>query len=1480
MAIDLSTLSEKIQVRLNKKTPRFSGTVALNKPDDTRRDMLLSSIRAAVSPSQNSQPKGLVRSVLKAAPGAIAGGVGNYLKNEDEKRRVMSLGQRATYDIVEKPARILKAASVDLPRMMLGGLSSVGKSVLESVYSPVFGKEQVRTALNGSEESRAVERALFTSETKSWQNIKEDVDTYTANSNVATDWEKKNLGLTLAVAGFTADAWIGGGGKSKIAGKVLKQLAEEGDEIAVREILGTTNIPRELAEAASPGVARAKTPQEVQKAVTDAAQTLLRQTDEAQPVVAQAADPLVVEARKYGSAEEFVGSQQQVFRGGTKFDPSKMNAEGTPFTLDNKVAEQFARAKNQFDAGPVGQALGKSPGQNITEKFYVSSNAKIATRADIPDDIFNTYKQANPLTKPDVAEPIVNNWAKANGFDGIDYRTLGKTSTKEAEIKILNPDVLKTKSQLTDLYNTAKATPQSVAILKQRLEEAEINLSVLSDVVADHPGKGLGRLVKNTQNSQGNEFIKGGDALFQDRVGQNVSEGGDINKLMQFREEFAALKAQEADAKEAVKIAREELKAAKANMPKTKVLAEVDNSPSFKAPSEPKKGTSEEIRAYEDERGKLEKLGDSFIEEIQDEMVRVRRLVNNKSLKITDASNPYDAEIAFHGRVGTRLETLKETTEAIDQDIVKAAKKAGIKDEQFTKEVNEYLIARHAPERNAALEDGAAGITTADATARMAEFKKLPYAAELKRIADRVQKLNNETLDILKEGEVITDELYNILRTKYKNHVPLLRVMENEDDFAGALGKGFDVRGTGIRAAKGSNKEVADVLGNVAYNYEQALIRSEKNRVDLATLRMVRDNKEAFGDLFTVRSPRAVGETFDGTLLMEQVTDPKILVMREKGKVIFIEIKDAQLATALRGVGREKLSGMMRGVAAVTRFYSGVHTRFNPEFAFSNKIRDIQEVLVYSAAQGELGAKGALKVAGRELRLENEGAVLDFMRGKDSEGARLYKQMREDGGTTGGMGLSTRKQVELDMTAIRKLNRSNPRKAAQKTLEIIDNWNTIFEDSSRLSVYREALKNGASRQRAAVLAKESSVNFNKFGKQGAIINSLYMFANASIQGTTKMIRAMKNPKVAAAVTATVFGSVYAVSEWNDSVDPDWRNKITTWDRLNSLTIMLPSAEGKDVQYITIPVAWGIKPIKVMADEAVDLAAGKSDSLADAASSVLVAALEAYNPAGGSDVISAVTPTILDIPLDVARNRAWHGGPIRPDWDKNAPPSIQYFASLRDSSTGRTAVGISKGLSGVGMEVSPADIYYGYEQLIGGAGRAVNKTVNTIAALGQGTMPEAKDIPFVSRFYKTRPDEEVGTGAKEFETIATILGEQSRERFYLNQKAEDSYQQLKSLPKEAAARLFDEIKANDPELAREIAETKKNDDKGITFIDRKIIQLGVENGERAKFLYKKFSELESNEDKKNLWNEYKAKGIISQTVGEQLRYLLKNQGSTE
>lgn len=1021
----------------------------------------------------------------------------------------------------------------------------------------------------------------------------------------------------------------------------------------------------------------------------------------------------------------------------------------------------------------------------------------------------------------------------------------------------------------------------------------------------------------------------------------------------------------------------------------------------------------ENIALYSRFREGMNNAWVKLVEFVQDDMKRVRDLVNDPNVKVADDTDPYLAEVLFHGRVGARLEEARDTVIKIDSDIVATAKQWGIPDQDMTLMVNKYLHARHAPERNAKLGNGAAGLTDNEANQIMGQIDALPYSAEVKRIADDIQTMNNQTLEVLREAQVIDQELYDTLRATYKNHVPLQRVLDDQDDIIEAMtGRGFDVRSTGVKRAKGSDRQVSDILANVVTNYEQAIIRAEKNRVDLTTLQFARDNADL--GLFKEVKPQAIGRMFSGSegrptrdileksedfqqtvnfveeelgraeyevvtemtelskagrrftdesgnlhveqstfpkwvpeeyresklfrkvvdhlekgtlppdnatrqqallkevkdeiarrvdpsvldeqalqsiaqkktfrasvaktladraegpLIYEKIRDPRVLELRENGKPVYLKIADENIALALKGVARHQVPPMMKFIQAFTRFYSGLQTRFNPEFAFPNKIRDIQEAVVFAGSRKEVGFRGGIKAAMNQKAYKD---VLDHLRGNNTDGAKLYKQMIEDGGTTGGMSLSTKEAVELDIKQIRKLNRSNPRQAADKLIRTIDNFNQIVEDSTRLSIYKEALDRGVSRKRAAELAKESTVNFNKFGRGGPIINSLWMFSNASIQGTTKMLRAMKNPKVAATVSTAVAGAVYATSEWNDNVDPDWRKKIPEWDRLNTLPVVLPS-EDDSFNYIAIPVGWGIKPLKVMADYAFDASYGEDVELIDALNGIGGATINAYNPLGGTDVFSSVMPTILDIPSELARNKAWHGGKIKPDWDQNAPESIKYFSSLEDTSTGETTIAISKGLSGMGIEVSPADIYYAYQGYIGGAGRTATDAVNTIAAATRWEMPQAKDVPVAGRFYKVRDNEEIGAASKEHEDIKKLLEEQSRERFYLKQDAEDAYMQMKALPPEEAAARFDVIAAQDPDLAAKIADVKKEDDLGLTYTQRLIKQLGVANGERAEYIYKKMQELDSDEMRADLWDEYTEKKIISNTVAEQLMELMK------
>jgi len=861
------------------------------------------------------------------------------------------------------------------------------------------------------------------------------------------------------------------------------------------------------------------------------------------------------------------------------------------------------------------------------------------------------------------------------------------------------------------------------------------------------------------------------------------------------------------------------------------------------------------------------------LETFQNGQERMRILVDRIGQgRLADTEDPYLRATLYHGRLDARVRFGNELAEDIVSSINRQARLSRESHEDMRELVNDYLIAQHAPERNALHGDGAAGMTDAQARQTLARINGRADAAAIQSIAGRVRSLHEMSLDALRGAGVISDQLYNRLRSAYHHHVPLNRLVPDQADVAGGIaGRGFDVYSTGIKRAKGSGLEVLDVLGNVLSNFEQAMVRSEKNLVDLSTLAFLRGHQSDLAGFMEEQRPPVIGTGPNGQPIYQQTTDPRVLHMFEDGRPLWVRFSDARLAGAFKASNSESLPSVLRWVAAVTRFYSGLQTRFNPEFAFPNKLRDLQETIAYMGAQRQIGARGAIKVIARDP--SSTKAVLDYLAGRKTVGARLYKEMINAGGTTGGMGLSTRESVQLKIDDLDRLAQSSPRRFARRVVELVDNWNTIFEDSTRLSVYRSARERGLSKDRAAFLAKEASINFNRMGTAGPVVNGLYMFANASIQGSVKMIRSMRNPKVAAAVGITIAAAVAAVSEWNDELDPQWRDKVSKWDRLNSLPIVLPNETGEGVRYVSVPVSWGMKPIMVAASAAYDAAKGIAVDWATALSDVTTAMIEAYNPAGGTDIGQALTPTIGDTPLDITRNRSWSGGPIRPDQDRNLPYDKQYFLKLKDTKTGRASIKATELLHDyTGIELSPADLNYAIEQYIGGAGRSVRKTFDTLIGVGTGSPPPADEYPFLSRFYRERSQDEIGRGAGgKSEELSERLRQQSRARFDQRSHVDDI---LRDMEGKSAIEKREMLKGlrSDRKLFNDVREGIRLQEKGLTWQERQILRLGADNGERARFIADELRPLNSNARGARL-RELQHKELVTSEVLQQVRSLL-------
>lgn len=103
--------------------------------------------------------------------------------------------------------------------------------------------------------------------------------------------------------------------------------------------------------------------------------------------------------------------------------------------------------------------------------------------------------------------------------------------------------------------------------------------------------------------------------------------------------------------------------------------------------------------------------------------------------------------------------------------------------------------------------------------------------------------------------------------------------------------------------------------------------------------------------------------------------------------------------------------------------------------------------------------------------------------------------------------------------------------------------------------------------------------------------------------------------------------------------------------------------------------------------------------------------------------------------------------------------------------------------------------------------------------------------------------------------------------------EQYYDQLMKLPREEAAKVFDEISATNPDLAKQVRDIIKDREKGITAEDKDLKDMSVASGDRAKAIMKEFDKLKTKEEKQVKWEEYVNKGIITDKVATQLMKLL-------
>ncbi|EGE7512579.1 hypothetical protein HI471_004944 [Escherichia coli] len=794
-----------------------------------------------------------------------------------------------------------------------------------------------------------------------------------------------------------------------------------------------------------------------------------------------------------------------------------------------------------------------------------------------------------------------------------------------------------------------------------------------------------------------------------------------------------------------------------------------------------------------------ETIASRFVRQMQDKfqvLKAVQENIRKTGGKIDDSNNAYMAEELFHGKAENDLNVMKER---YVQPLAKLL--ADYKIAQA--DLDEYLYARHAPERNAhiakinpKMPDGGSGMTNAEAAEIMQRVRNSGKQAQYDRLAGIVDDMLARRRELIREAGLEESGVVDAWQNAYRYYVPL-----KGQDVDGVVslprtGKGFTIGGRESRQAMGRASRAQSPSTQAIQDLSESLIRNRKNEVGNAFLKLVQDNPDKdYWQVFTNERPdtmRAIAERVvpeTGETRHEVVERPVPMAMmadryfttKKNGKTYYIKLHDPRLMRAMKNMGPETSNAVIRTLGKVNRFLATVNTSYNPEFLVSNFIRDVQTaVMNLKAEQGRSDGKlkgldnlSALAVV-KDSR-SAMSAVYASLRGKTLTGngaqwQKVWKEFVEDGGKTGWFNMGDLEGQQKEMDRLVSLAKGGWRGqsigAWNSFLNLVEDANGAVENALRLSAYKHARDAGLSRQQAASLAKNMTVNFNRRGEQGALMNSLYMFANASIQGTANLVRTLghlngdgplperlrwKNLNVPQKIALAAVGAGYLLGSLNRSVageDDDgvnWYDKVPSHVKERNLVIMKSMFGGKAGEYWSIPLPYGYNVFFLLGHTAEGVAAGDLTA-SRAAGNVVGGVLGAFSPIGSetSETLSGAllknaAPTILRPFANLAMNENFMGAQIyqenmpfgtpKPDSQlgrRSTPEAYKAFASWLNAFSGG-----SQYRPGA-VDITPESLKYWVDYISGGTGRFISKTTDAaVKSLNGIDIPE-QQVPFLGK----------------------------------------------------------------------------------------------------------------------------------------------------
>ena len=783
---------------------------------------------------------------------------------------------------------------------------------------------------------------------------------------------------------------------------------------------------------------------------------------------------------------------------------------------------------------------------------------------------------------------------------------------------------------------------------------------------------------------------------------------------------------------------------------------------------------------------------DDFIYNIQDRQINLKRVQQaiSEVTAIPEHFDAYQKEELYHGRVAAR------THKFLDREVKPLLMDMKLKGIDMDA-LEAYLWARHAKERNAQIAkvnpdmpDGGSGLADAQADQYMAgedvvgkdgeviiKGMKQANRNRLEALAARVDAINKGTKQVLLQYGLESPDTVAAWESTYKNYVPLHR-----EDMEGVtpIGSGFSVKGDASKRALGSQRRVVDVLAHLALQREAAITRGEKNRVGLALYGLALQNKNAdFWEADKVPMKRDIDKE---TGLVVEYPDPtyksraNVLVLRVGGQdraIVFNERNEraVRAAEVLKNLDVQSFGQIMGTLATATRFLAAINTQYNPVFGLVNGLRDVQAAALNLTSTPLANHKwevtkavfGALRAIWKIERSGKAGNEYDA----------LYENLKLDGGTTGyreifRMGADRAKALQKEFDSF---DANMGRKALDALLNWLDHFNTAIENATRLAAYKVGTEQvGLSRNAAASVAKNVTVNFNRKGKIGREAGVFYAFFNAAVQGTTRTLDTLKGPAgkkiMAGGVALGVIQALVAAVGFDDD---EWEDIP---EFLKQRNFIIPTGNNT---YVMFPMPLGFNVLPNLGRIPTEMALNGGRDMGKRVGDLLSVLLDSTNPLGSATLAQMIAPTVVDPLVALSENKNFAGSPIYKE-DRNPLQPTPGFTRAKDASS-EVSRAIAKGVNYVtgGTRYTPGwasptpdQIDYIFGTLTGGAGRELNKLYQSVELQATGQdVPESKK-PVIGRFFGTTDDAfavsaRYWTNVKELNTIESEIKGRRKDR---------------------------------------------------------------------------------------------------------------------